>query len=115
MVACVGMHLHTISANNVNGIHAKPSEFLNPSSTTWRTVNAPLLTKLLDTVGGSPNVIWEVMNEPDEHHIGDSRSFHEAVVNAITGWHGRIGIDPLVSVNPLRPSTSLGNWATVKQ
>src|SRR5262249_17783267 len=78
----------------------------------WTEINQPLLQKLLTTVDDAPNVIWEVMNEPESHHLPDTTGFHQAVVRQVVSGYARLGLDPLTSVNTVSTTSTLGVWAT---
>lgn len=96
-------------AQNVNGYIDKPGNvpgvFGNTGSRCWNNVNGPLIDRVASALNGCSNVIFETINEPVSHGLGDGY-FNQTVVDrlyAALRKPGRTG-STVISLN------ADGNW-----
>ncbi len=86
-------------ANNVNGYLDSPGDYDDLQTPVWDKVHAPMVDRVVDTVGGFGNVIYEICNEPDTSDPGISLAFQEAVASRLRQRLGALTGSKLISVN----------------
>ncbi len=98
--------------NNINGVDVNThGEWLDPADPVFEYQKA-LIAKAIETLGGLPNIVWEVANEPKSLPDGRTDAWLAQLADFITRYEKSLGLKPhlVVPRDIPRHEDTPGHW-----